>query len=261
MTDEKYLDLLNREIDGVNSQKDSSKLKEYLVKNPEAQELYNELVTVSDVLKKVRVIEPSPNLRKNILNAIPSSKYAVKEKESSLKSLMSALFFRYKMQYAYAFVAGLMVGVVVYSFFATDKHPPSDLTTLYGTMLSPETSEGFQIADVVEIDLDEIAGTVTMKYSKGVVLAEVDLESQKETEIVLEFDENDIRFHSFGQLNSAKNEITVDKNSVGLTNTGENTYVIFFEDKTQSITPMTVKILSSGTLLSQNTVFTGPISE
>ncbi len=257
MIDAKYIELINREIDGANSDKEGAKLREHLAKNPEAQQLYEELATVSNVLKKVTIIEPSPNLRKTILNSLPSGKYAAREKRKLFIPQMGALFGVYKLRYAYALVAGIVIGSVAYSIFDAQRSTPSDFSTLYGTMLSHQYALSFETAYYEQVILDELDGTLEIKYAEGVVVAELDLQSQQETEIVLEFDENDLGFLGFGQFQGSKFSVSVDKNNVRLRNMGENRAVFMFTDKTRSISPLNVKIFAAGALVYEKSGPTG----
>lgn len=261
MTREKYLDLIHREIDGANTPKETAKVKAYLAKDPRAQKLYNDLVAVSNMLSKASVIKPSPNLRKIILNSIPSGKYAVGKSRSPLKLVLNTLFVGYKVQYAYAFAAGLIFGVVVYSFFITDKNSSSEISTLYGTMLSREASASLETADHSKINLDQVTGTVATKYSRGLIVVELNLRAEPGLEIVIEYDENDLGFGGFGQSEDARNTIIVDKNRVRLTSLDENSYILIFRDKTESVTPINVKIFSSDALVYEEALSTGQMSK
>ena len=68
MIDTKYIEHINKEIDGLNTPEESIALREYLSDNPEAQKLFDELMEISRMLESVPPIEPSQNLKKYILN-------------------------------------------------------------------------------------------------------------------------------------------------------------------------------------------------
>ena len=266
MIEEKYIELINKEIDGVNSPKDSAKLEEYLTKNTEAQELYSELVMTSNMLNNVNELEPHPNLKKNILNSIQWDKYTVKAskaRRNPFESLINALQFNFNFKYAYAFAVGLIMGIVTYSLFVENvqRNTSTDISDLYGTMILKGIPESFEIANYIEINLDEVYGTINIRYSKDIVLAELNLKTQQEIEMVFEFDEDDIRFNGFIQLNNVRNNLDISENYLKLTNIGENKYIIIFNDKTQSVTPMNFKIFLSDVLLYEKSVSTGRKSE
>lgn len=267
MIEKTYVDLINKEIDGVNSQEDSDKLKSYLAENPEAQDLYNDLLSVSSMLDKIDQIEPSPTLRRDILESLPQKKYATKEKKDPLegtgnvlKSLLPFQTVKFNFRYAYAFSAGLILGITILFLFVDKIYQKTDLdiSDLYGTMMHPGTSESLETADHAEINLDQVQGEIHLKYSEEIVLAELDLNTEREIEIVFEFDEHDISFNSFARLNNNENNLNIGKNRLRLSNIGDNKYIIIFHDKTESITPMNVKIFSSGDLLYERDISTGP---
>ena len=70
MIDQKYIELINHEIDGVITPKQKSMLDNYLKKNPQAEKLYQELIATSKIIDQIPAIEPSENLKKRIMNSI-----------------------------------------------------------------------------------------------------------------------------------------------------------------------------------------------
>lgn len=270
MIEKTYIDLINKEIDGVNSQEDSDKLKAYIAQNPEAQDLYDELLSMSTMLDKIYKIEPSPTLKKDILDSIPLKKYATKEKKdlfegtrNLLKSLVPTTPLNFNFRYAYAFSAGLIVGITVF-FLVIDRtyqNTRVDISDLYGTMILHETSGNLEPAEHVEINLDQVYGKISIMYSKDIVLADVDLKTQQESEIVFEFNEDDISFSGFMRLSSDEINMNASEDYVKLSNIRDHMYVIIFDNKTESVTPMNFKIFSSGDMIYEKVITTGQKSE
>ena len=60
MIDKSYIDMMNKEIDGVTTGAEREKLSTYLHTNSEAKKLYNELCQTSALLSKVTRLQPSP---------------------------------------------------------------------------------------------------------------------------------------------------------------------------------------------------------
>lgn len=266
MIEKTYIDLINKEIDGVNSQEDSDKLEAYLAENPEAQDLYDDLLSMSTMLNKTDEIDPSPTLKKNILDSIPQKKYAAREKKrvlggarNFLKSLIPTQAPRSNFRYAYAFSAGLIVGIVAL-FLVFDKIYQTaevDVSNLYGAMMLPGSPESLETADYAEINLDQVYGEIHTSYSKDIVLTELDLSTRQECEIVLEFDDDDISFQNFTRLSDRENKLDIGTNYLRLSSIGDNRYVIVFRDKSESVTLMRFKIFVSGDLVYEKDVSTG----
>lgn len=266
MVEEKYIELINKEIDGVNSPKEAARLKEYLARNPEAQNLYNNLVALANRLKHVKEIEPSPNLKRNVLSSIQLNRYATKEKKyawSGIRDFVQALFgvpsYKVNFKYAYVFALGLMAGVLIFSLLSDTSHQPAaiDNSDLYGAIILRGTSGSFKDADQVEINLDKVSGAINTKYSQGLVLAELSFKTEQEIELVFEFDENELSFGAFTRLNNqASISVQVNENSLKLMNFGENKYLIVFAKKTQAVAPLKFKIFSDGVSVYEKTIST-----
>lgn len=257
MIEKKYIELINKEIDRVNLPKDSIKLKEYLRNNPEAQNLYDELVNLSKMLQQVDDVEPSPNLKKNILNSIQWGKNAVKRDRSFLKSVIPSLQFKFNFNFVYAFSAGLIAGIIIYSL--SDKIHKStsvDFSRLTGTFIIGESSEVFEPVEKLNISLSGIDGTFNLKSAKGLILAELYLKTQKPVEVVLEFDEQDLEFNGLRHLNSGGIQLNVSRDQLKLTHVGDHKYIFVFRDKTSAVQPLHFSIFSNGALVYEKTLYT-----
>jgi hypothetical protein len=255
--DSSLVELINKEIDGINSRADSAKLKEYLAENREAKDLYNDLVRVSTLLKTVDEVEVPRSLRASILNTIDSSRYAVRERRNPLRSVIDLLPQRVSLRYAFVFSFGLVVGLVIYALFVDmNKDASIDISKLHGTMVLNRASESFETADNVEINLDKVHGTVTTKHARGLLSIEVNLQSQQEIETLLEFDPSAISFTSFEQPDNAKNNVNIRENSLRLTGSGDNKCLLMFNDKAPAATSVNLKIFSSGTLVYEKVLST-----
>ncbi|MFQ5824373.1 MAG: hypothetical protein ACE5JB_09990 [bacterium] len=249
MIEEKYIELINKEIDGKISHRESVKLKEYLAKNPEAQNLYNDFVNISDILNEVEKIEPSSILKKNILNSIQLNKYTKIEKKNLLQSLIKV---KVNYKFAYSFAAGLIVGLIMFALLINNTS--LDIANLTGTVILNDTSERYETAGKIEINLEGINGTVALKSTKNIILAEIKITTKQEIELAIEFDENDISFNGFRQLTPFVSNLKIRDNYLKLTNIGESNYNIIFKDETQTVSRMTFKIYSD-TLLYEKTIY------
>ncbi len=256
-----YIELIHREIDRENSSDESAKLKEYLAENEEARLLYDELAAASRILSAVQEVEPSGNLKKRILNGIQPSRYAPRERAtllSGIKNLTENIFGSpsYKMKFAHAFAFGLFAGAAIYSVFNSSltENNLIDISDFYGTISQSQSSGRFVDADYGEINLPEVSGSISMRYSKDLALCEVALHSQNNTEVVLEFDESQLAFNSFMKLKAdGSTTINATTGSLRLSNFGDGAFVFVFvkKDSTKRAA-VNCKIFSSGKLLYEN---------
>jgi len=256
MIDSKTEDLINRDLDGALSPKEATRLKEYLSTDPEAQNYYDELENLSQMLEQVEEVDPGPNLKKNILNSIPVQKYQNEETKERVP-LFNTWGFRLNYRLTFAFAFGLIVGFFTYSFF-TDL-PLNNNSNLIGTILLNGSDSKFKPADQLKISLQEVNGTISTQYAEDVVLLRIDLTTQTEIEVVVSFDESDLRFAGFQPQKYSAGQINVSPNELRLVHKGRHDYVLIFEDKTSTVSQFTVKMLADK-MLYEKTLTTRRIS-
>ncbi len=249
MIDSKTEDLINRDIDGALSPQEANQLEEHLSSDPEAQNYYDEIKNLSQVLEQVEEIEPGPNLKKNILNSIRVQKYQ-NEENTERTRLFSAWNSRPSYRLTLAFAFGLIIGFFTYSF-VTDL-PLNNNSNLIGTILLNGPEARFRPADQAEITLPEINGTVTTQYAEDVVLFRVDLTTDSEIEVVVEFDGNDLRFAGFRPQKYSAGQINVSPNELRLVHKGLHKYILVFEDQTPLVSQFSVKIFAEKLLYEKN---------
>lgn len=271
MVEQEYIELINKEIDGANSPRDTARLKKYLAKNPEAHRLYDQLVIVSNMLAEVKAVEPSANLKTNILGALRSSKPPIAEKRFAIKSLSDLLparsrrpLFQVSLRYAYVFALGVMAAIVFLAIFrpSRDDSEQLDVSDLYGTMVLPSSSGSMETTDHVGFHLNQADGAVTVKIAENLVLAQMHLQSAQELEMVIEFDESDLSLRAFTTSGGAPGPgLSASRSTLKLAHQGDNTYLVIFANRTQHPTPLRVKIVSSGALLFEKSLATARKSE
>ena len=120
MTRKKYMALINKEIDGIITQKEKDKLHSYLTINLEAKTFYNQLLHTCNLLNKVVKVEPSPNMKKTIMNSIDVNRYPIQKRKATFKSSSSKLFSKINPRVAYAFVSGIIIGILMSTLFLSD---------------------------------------------------------------------------------------------------------------------------------------------
>ncbi|MDZ7291755.1 MAG: hypothetical protein ONB44_16085 [candidate division KSB1 bacterium] len=254
MIEEKYIELINREIDGVNSPQDTAKLRDYLAQNAEAKQLYDELVATANLLQAV---EPSPNLKKRVMSSIRPDRYAVKERTfswGSIRNVAQAFFGAPapQLKYAYAFAFGLMAGVCIYALLSSTSNQQAslDMRDLTGTMIWREATGKFERADSATADLDIGHASILVQYAASSVIAELNINTSQEVKAQLEFEENDLGFSAISMLNKETiPALSVNENSVQLINRGNNNYVIAFKDKAPIPSLLRFRLFAAGALL------------
>lgn len=256
MVDEKFVELIHQEIDAENSPDQTAKLKAYLAQNTETRKLYDELVAAANVLREVNAVEPPRNFKKNILRSIQPNRYTARAKKPApggIRSLVDMLFGApsYQLKYAFVFACGLMAGLFIYALMSNTSQQQAgiDNSNLYGTMAWLDTAGNFAAVDSMAVDLEVGRVSMQVKSSPKQVIAELHLNTIKETTIQLEFEENDLGFSGVSQASSqAGASFSSDGHTLKFINLGENQYLIAFANKTSAVSSLRFKLFASDTL-------------
>jgi hypothetical protein len=133
MTDNKFLELVNKEIDGLITPQEKIKLDQFILNNPDAGKLYQELIETEKTLDLLLSNDPSENLRKNILNSIDLSRYSKPLKKDFRKMITS---FVPAPKMLITFSLGVVVCLIVLSaiFRTPDIFSPFDSDDVSGTI-------------------------------------------------------------------------------------------------------------------------------
>ncbi|MEE9169544.1 MAG: hypothetical protein V3U73_07240 [bacterium] len=264
MLDEKQVELIHHEMDGMNSEEESVRLEELLARNAEARALFADLSSLSEMLAHIEERDPSPNIKKHILNAIQPQPHSPVREDSFVRSIFKKLRPLPGLRYGYTFAAGLAAGLVLYALLGNNiQHGrPADISSLYGSMFLDELDESSEAVASFQFDLDEIEGNVVVRNSEGLVLVVLSLSSSNKVEALLEFNEDQLSFWGLSKPDDDTNvSMESDKDYIRLTSVGDNEYFILFEQQSTSLSAMNLKIVHSGNLLYEKSFFAAKKSE
>src|ERR1039457_7000151 len=107
MVDQKYFELINKEIDNTISASEKELLDRYLKSNPEACVMSQELAETEKLLDKMPDKDPSVSLKQRILNSIDFDRYGYKKKRS-IAGYFSAAFSGPRKKLTTSFAFGLL---------------------------------------------------------------------------------------------------------------------------------------------------------
>ncbi len=170
---EKYIVLMNKEIDGIISPRESEKLRDYLKMNPEAMKYYNDLKNSLALLNKIPENDPPENLKKSIMNSIDRNRYL--QNTGKQKKMSSRAGNYLHPRFAMAIVLGIVIGIAVYPiFFTGDKN--AENYNVNGTIgLVDEISEISNTA----ISAERVNGSVKLFKNRDSFWFDVEIFTQK----------------------------------------------------------------------------------
>jgi hypothetical protein len=256
MIESRYAEWIHQKIDGVISVGENEELQRYLRENPEAQQLYNDLLAVGKGLAALEEREPSPNLKKNIMNRIPARKYDPREKKNFLPGFFSGRNLTFQLKLGYAFSAGLIAGFLLLVFVTKIflEQPALNIDDLQGTMAPGEKSKLPERSEVFNINLPEVNGKILLQYSKEKVRLELRLQSPREIEISLGFPESDIRFSGFLPGGPSGSALFMKKRELTLIHRGDNSYTLLFDRSSPMEAAINFSILQNEVRLMQEQI-------
>jgi len=260
MIPNKYIELMNGEIDGINSAAESRELTQYLAAEPGARQYFQELREAIGVFGRVASLEPPAGLRERILAELQEARAATENSRitggaSFLRSLREAFDFRSRPSYAYAFVAGLLAGVCLVALVwqVSPAGRGGDFDNVYGTILAAEKSGRAATSQAIPIDLPGISGHTRAIYVEDRILVQLSLESQQPVQVLVRYDE---RAECEGYYASAPGscDLTITGREVTLTHTGVGDYDILLQYADRIQPPIEMQIITDGAVLSELTI-------
>jgi anti-sigma factor RsiW len=200
MIEEKYIELIQADVDGELPEQHRADLSRYLLANPEARALGDELRQLCRVLGQVPAAEPPPGIRDSILAAVrlPAAKAGTAPMRAG-----GAPFLRWRM--AAAFAGGLLVSAIAFQL-GLGHQAGLDVSEVAGTMASQDPVVRSEAVDTVDVSLDQARGKVSLFRSPTMRVVQFDLAVQQQIEVVVMHDGQEARFSGLGQAVAAGNQ-------------------------------------------------------
>ena len=231
--------LMWAKIDGSISAGDEARLESLLGGDAEAREFFEELTRFNEILGVVDELEPPTALRQRIEGAIDFDRYAAREVATSPSFFRRWLPAPLNFSMVGAAAAGLVVGIVGYHLVATG--PALEDSELTGTMKP--------MPEVVSIAVDGVRGRVSFEEHGGLAVSRIELASQREIEMQLDYAGSSVGFEAMGDPQNPLHDISVKGNSIIVNNLGDAEYIATFEKAQDIASPLRVRILSGDDLL------------
>ncbi len=246
MLEKKVLDLLNQELDGVNSEKERAAVRRVLQKKPEARKYFEDLQEISLVLRRVKDVPAPAHLKGRILNALPFPKQTAAVRVIPARSFLQDLRSNLRIRYAYTFAGGALAGILLFALFTGQ---PSDTSNLTGTMASNQPAVVAE--SKANINLAEVTGTVNARRFASTVVADFDLNVPQEVDVIVNFNQQHVQFDSFRSVSNSQGTLVVLEEQLRLTVSGQAKYQMTFSGVPVSGAPIAVRLFARGLLLSE----------
>jgi hypothetical protein len=214
--DQEYIRMMNEEIDGVISAGDAKKLASYVRSDPEAGRYYAELRTTVMAIDNTVEVEAPPELRERIFESV----FGRSREEAAEKISERRTFWR---SFVPIFAAGVAAGFIL---FAAIRQLPdrSHEEPGYGATIGAAQREN-QAAE--RFDAFGVKGSVLPEFESGSVTVTIEIVSDPDASILLEFEEG-TSFESIRSTEGAAYQMEVDEKSLLVVHQGEAEYILRF---------------------------------
>jgi anti-sigma factor RsiW len=244
MTEARYLELMQREIDAENSPDDSAALRAYLGTHPEARSLLAELQQLAGTLDRMQFADPPADFKDSVLEAIRDRRRHAAPMQLRTGSRVTRLKI---LKYAYAVAAGLILGALLspFTFKVFRGGGNSDFSQLPGAMMR---QAAFQDAAVVErrIEAAGVSGRIQLRRSAALLLVDLEVHSGQVVDITLEFDSSQLAFKGLENSDEKASSFQAYLNRLTWTQQGQLHCRVLMEGAGGEIPPMRVQVLASG---------------
>jgi len=205
-------------------------------------------------------VSPPPHLKHVILDAVISSKPAGPEvRQRTSSDLFSDFFGTAPVRYAMSFAAGIIVAYTLLSSEQISRQALDDVADLVGTITQPGAADNLAIADSMQITLNELAGSVSLRRSGDMLIIDFDLTSQGPVDIVTAFTDPDIWFNGFAQLESSGTSVAAENGRVTLHMEGQRRYALYLHNMSQGAATVNLRFYANGQLVHEDDLVFGEI--
>jgi len=165
MIDRRTIELINGEVDGVNTPEESVILQTAVAGNPEARALLEDLKKLERNFSSLPAVPPPEGLKKGIMRSLQERK--MPRRMTARRFNLAGFLFpvRPLPRLGFAFGGGVLAGMlVVILYLAAASHTSFDARDASGTLFGPP-SESFQTVESAGITVEGAEGNVATEYS------------------------------------------------------------------------------------------------
>ena len=229
MLQERIIHLINAELDGEIDAAGKAELETVLESSAEARALRAELARLASLMDELPEQEPPAGLAGRILGRVRLPDTAGGARGSGVS--LSGWFASFRpAQAGLAFAAGLLLTVGFYEVARNGK-APAELSSMVGTMVANPAAESGRLRDSWSIAEPGLNGTVTLGEVGRFLVLSFDLESESQTEIVVELAEAGLGFggiaHASADSSIVNESYQVSGGTLRVVNQGRQVFSVF----------------------------------
>lgn len=240
MINEKYIELMNKEIDQVITPQERIELQNYLSDNKTAKEYFDELILTNNFLNRLPDQNPPENLKKQIINSIDFSRY---EKHQEPAKKPAGFLWGLKFRYTYIFAAGLLAGIIIFSLYYLNSGNVKT-NEVEGTI----GAGNLRTIQEIQLNFSDISGKIELKQRDNTFWFDISAFTPQNTDFIVTYPD-EIKFENIKPGSMSNIELSRNGNYIKITNSGTQQYSLQFSQITPASSPMYIRILQSGNIV------------
>ncbi len=250
MSDEKYIELINKKIDGQLTTDEEQILNSYLVTHPNSGDYSKDLRRAMELLENLDELNPPPALKNNIMNAVDPALYS---RNNTLKreNFSWSLLFQPAPRISLAFAAGLLIGIFMFSLY--DNNYTLDNKDIYGT-IGLANRNHYTVLNQIPLKNAQATGLLTIKKSTANLIADINLQNMFVGELTVEYDPAKFIFNGYESFEQSSSRL---ENSIGilkLTISGRNHSQLMFKEISGSSSSIKFELKTAQKVLVSKTI-------
>jgi hypothetical protein len=232
MIEEKYLELIQADVDGELPEQHRAELGRYLLANPEARAAREELKRLCGLLDSIPAVEPPADLKASVLGAV-----RLPPARSGSSNLPGFGVPSRMLRYAAVFAGGLLVSAIAFQV-GLDRRSGLDISQVAGTMASQDPAATSAPVDTVKVSLEQVSGQVSLYRSPSMRVVEFDLRAHQPVEVVVAHDGQEAKFSSIGAAGTD----------------GKQRYALVLDGAGRPGEPIEVRFLAAGAVIHRDSL-------
>jgi hypothetical protein len=252
MIDNDIVGLINKEVDGVATAEETSRLKTVLSANPEARLLFDNMRSMADAIAQMMPMDPPQTLKPAIMRAIDtrnSERKPASDRSSLLHSFRTLLFWKPGLVFAGGLAAGFLLFFITTNLLAPRTVDDSELT---GTLVLHGFAPGFSSGDLIDINRNAVKGTIETQFGSGLCLLRLHVDAPQGISVSILTDPALVHLEAVRPSNDSGAQLSVREGEIVMGGAKEGDIVMLFATKGKNHSAAHVELVSSG-----KTVFTG----
>ena len=249
--EQKYIDLINADIDGEIEAADKHEIDVFLTENEDARSFQAALTTLCGSIDSIEPESPPPHLRHVIVNSVKPTTV-----KAESPGILQMLWASPVLKYTGTFAAGVLLALSILSSDRISNEAFDDVTGLVGTISDPISGD---LVNSIAIDNVNVAGQVSLRSSGTMLILDFDLAASSPVEIEAEYADRTIWFNGFAQLESSGTTVSAKSGNVTLGMDGKRRYAVYLQNGGERSVTFNLSFIAGGEVVPEASLKYDPV--